>query len=184
MADNPRKSTYKFPRATPLDPDKMGFHDTPICRDGRVDCSDTDCQRTHPGSSVTTHFTFCKKPWDCPDGNAGTAVQATCLGLLNEWYRVRYELEDWRISPMGGVTDDNSTISLYWKEETMARVHESRLGLLLFDNSSSNSDAATAATYLGYCDKVGSEGYRQLAETDVPRSSQEMQLLLGPAYSI
>ena len=173
MADNPRKSTYKFPRATPLDPDKMGFHDTPICRDGRVDCSDTDCQRTHPGSSITTHFTFCKKPWDCPDGNAGTVVQATCLGLLNEWYRVRYELEDWRIS-------------LYWKEETLAKVHESRLGLLLFDNSSSsNSDAATtAATHLGYCDKVGSEGYRQLVETDVPRSSQEMKLLLGPAYSI
>lgn len=61
MADNPRKSTYKFPRATPLDPDKMGFKDTKFCRDGRKDCSDTDCQRTHPKDSITTHFTFCKK---------------------------------------------------------------------------------------------------------------------------
>jgi len=74
MADNPRKSTHKFPRATPLDPKKMGFSDTNICRDGRKDCSDTDCQRTHPKSSITTHFTFCKKPWDCPDGHPGTVV--------------------------------------------------------------------------------------------------------------
>jgi hypothetical protein len=84
---------------------------------------------------------------------------------------------------MGGVTDENSTISLYWKKETLAKVHKSRLGSLLFDKSSSDSDAV-AATYLGYCDKHGSEGYRQLIETDVPRSSKEMQLLLGPAYSI
>ena len=121
-----------------------------------------------------------KKPWDCPDGNPGTVVQETCLGLLNEWYRVRYELEDWRISPMAV---DDSTISLYWKKESLSKVHESRLGVLLFDNSSSRSDAAAATSYLGYCDKVGSEGYRRLVETDVPRSRKEMQLLLGPMYS-
>ena len=56
MADNPRKSTHRFPRATPLNPNIMGYEDTNICRDGRKDCSDTDCQRMHPKDSITAHF--------------------------------------------------------------------------------------------------------------------------------
>ena len=45
MADNPYQSTHRFPRATPLDPEVMGYGDRKKCRDGRKDCSDTDCQR-------------------------------------------------------------------------------------------------------------------------------------------
>ena len=73
----------------------QGFSATKLCRDGRKDCSDTDCQRIHPKDSVTMHFTFYNKPWDCSEGNQGTVVTDTCLGLLKEWYGIRRELEDW-----------------------------------------------------------------------------------------
>ncbi|KAL7434019.1 hypothetical protein ACHAXH_002218, partial [Discostella pseudostelligera] len=139
MADNPRKSTYKFPRATPLDPNAMGFRDTKICRDGREDCSDTDCQRTHPRESITTHFTFAGKPWDCSQGNAGTVAHDTCIGLLREWYGIRRELENWWLSPP---TSADKSRPYYWRKETIANLRESRRGALDIDG-----------TYLGYCDE-------------------------------
>lgn len=168
MGDNPRKSTYRFPRATPLDPEKMGFRDTPICRDGRANCTDTDCQRTPPETTITTHFTFCKKPWDCSDGNPGTVVYDTCSKLLEEWYRVRRELEDWRMVP----SEVDTSVSFYWRNETLAKVYDSRLGTL------------EKSKYHGYCNTLGTEGYRTLVETDVPRSGKEMQMLLGPAADV
>ncbi|KAL3760827.1 hypothetical protein ACHAWU_007893 [Discostella pseudostelligera] len=155
MADNPRKSTYKFPRATPLDPKAMGFRDTKICRDGREDCSDTDCQRTHPKESITTHFTFAGKPWDCSEGNAGTVAHDTCIGLLREWYGIRRELENWWLSPP---TSADKSRPYYWRKETIANVHESRRGALDADG-----------TFLGYCDEHGSGGYRRLVEPDEPK---------------
>mmetsp|Transcript_15583 Transcript_15583/g.32911 ORF Transcript_15583/g.32911 Transcript_15583/m.32911 type:complete len:678 (+) Transcript_15583:67-2100(+) len=170
MGDNPRKSTYKFPRATPLDEKKMGFHDTKQCRDGRTDCSDTDCQRIHPKDSVTTHFTFCKKPWDCSQGNPGTVVAPTCLGLLKEWYGIRRELEDWWLLPSPRNNNEietnsknndillNNQQSFYWKEGTISKVKQSRVGDL--DN----------AQYFGYCDKYETGGYHRLVEPDGPKS--------------
>lgn len=155
MADNPRKSTYKFPRATPLDPKEMGFSDTKFCRDGRKDCSDTDCQRTHPKDSITTHFTFCKKPWDCSEGNVGTVAMPTCLGLLKEWYGIRRELEDWWLIPPSSSVDNKG--AHYWKDNTISKVLESRKGTL--DNTQ----------YFGYCDKAGTEGYHRLVEPDEPK---------------
>eukprot|EP00970_Alexandrium_tamarense_P015227 scaffold4900_cov193-Alexandrium_tamarense.AAC.4 len=148
MADNPRKSTYKFPRATPLDPDKMGFKDTDVCRDGRKDCSDTDCQRVLPSESLTTHFTFCKKPWDCSDGLPGTVADETCKGLLSEWFAVRKELEDWWLS---GHAEGQPSYSL---DATIVKVHQQREGELEKDR------------YLGYCNEVGSGGYRRMVEPD------------------
>ena len=148
MADNPRKSTYKFPRATPLDPEKMGFKDTDVCRDGRKDCSDTDCQRVLPSESLTTHFTFCKKPWDCSDGLPGTVADETCKGLLSEWFAVRKELEDWWLS---GHAEGQPSYSL---DATIVKVHQQREGELEKDR------------YLGYCNEVGSGGYRRMVEPD------------------
>jgi len=162
MGDNPRKSTYKFPRATPLDAKKMGFSDTKLCRDGRKDCSDTDCQRIHPKDSVTTHFTFCKKPWDCSEGNQGTVVTDTCLGLLKEWYGIRRELEDWWLLPRSDSAASKSASldnrqSFYWNDKTISQVQKSREGAL--DN----------AQYFGYCDNFGTEGYHRLIEPDGPK---------------
>lgn len=127
----------------------QGFRDTSICRDGRTDCSDTDCQRTHPKSTITAHFTFCKKPWDCGDGNPGTVAFETCSGLLEEWYRVRRELEDWWLSP-----STNNSTRHYWRNETLDKVRKSRLGSL------------DSATHLGYCDNYNKSGYRRLVEQD------------------
>jgi len=161
MADNPRKSTHRFPRATPLDPEKMGFSDTTKCRDGREDCSDTDCQRVHPRDSVTAHFTFCHKPWDCSDGLPGTVAHETCSVLLREWYGVRRELEDWwllkdpnfkRAKTWWDNIDDQR--NLYWKAETVDQVYEHRSGSL------------NVSTYLGYCDSFGENGYRSLTHPD------------------
>jgi len=161
MADNPRKSTHRFPRATPLDPEKMGFSDTTKCRDGRDDCSDTDCQRVHPRDSVTAHFTFCHKPWDCSDGLPGTVAHETCSVLLREWYGVRRELEDWwllkdpnfkRAKTWWDNIDDQR--NLYWKAETVDQVYEHRSGSL------------NVSTYLGYCDSFGENGYRSLTHPD------------------
>lgn len=163
MADNPRKSTYKFPRATPLDPKVMGFRDTNKCRDGRKDCSDTDCQRTHPKDSVTAHFTFCKKPWDCSDGLPGTVALDTCLGLLSEWFGVRRELEDWWLLPRNesykAIGDDIEDIlqnqrSFYSNKKTIQRVHETREGTMQPD------------LYRGYCEATGASGYHQLMGPD------------------
>ena len=154
MADNPRKSTYKFPRGTPLDPDAMGFRDTKICRDGRSDCSDTDCQRTDPDDTVTAHFTFCGKPWDCSEGNPGTVGNPTCRSLLGEWYAVRRELEDWWSG--GGDGREGGGGPSYRTEGTRGRVAESRKGTL------------GEGMYLGYCDSVGTDGYRRLVEPDGP----------------
>jgi len=160
MGDNPRKSTYKFPRATPLDAKKMGFHDTKLCRDGREDCSDTDCQRTPPHESITTHFTFCKKPWDCSDGNPGTVVAETCLGLLKEWYAIRRELEEWWLLPPNaaasrGNEGGNERRAFYRDDHTITRVMQSREGTL------------DRAPYFGYCDNFDSLGYRRLVEPEV-----------------
>jgi len=152
MADNPRKSSYKFPRATPLDPKEMGFRDMNICRDGRKDCSDTDCQRIHPKDSITTHFTFCKKPWDCSEGLPGTVASGTCLGLLKEWYGIRRELEDWWLLP----SSDNSR-SFYWNYKTISEMQISRAGTL------------NSTQYFGYCHGIGPEGYHRLVEPDIPR---------------
>ena len=163
MADNPRKSTHKFPKATPLDPEKMGYRDTNVCRDGRDDCSDTDCQRVHPKDSITAHFTFCHKPWDCSDGLPGTVAFETCSGLLREWYGVRRELEEWWLlsSNIPGKTgvkswwsDPDDQRSFYWKEETISRVHKQREGILNVDQ------------YSGYCDAFGEDGYRSLVHPD------------------
>ena len=74
----------------------QGFSATKLCQDGRKDCSDTDCQCIHPKDSVTTHFTFHKKPWDCSDGNHGTVLTDTCLGLSKEWYCME-SAESWKI---------------------------------------------------------------------------------------
>lgn len=163
MADNPRKSTHKFPRATPLDPEAMGYRDKNMCRDGRKDCSDTDCQRTDPKDIITAHFTFCKKPWDCSPGLPGTVALETCLGLLSEWYGVRRELEDWwllpRIDPKEGALAKSKSISFsqrsfYWNERTVDRVHEKRRGSL-------NTDI-----YKGYCDATGTSGYLNMMGPD------------------
>ena len=162
MGDNPRKSTYKFPRATPLDPEKMGFRDTKACRDGRKDCSDTDCQRTHPKDSITTHFTFCKKPWDCSDGNPGTVVLDTCLGLLKEWYSIRRELEDWWMMPEVDSTTAksdslNNQQSFYWKESTIAKVRKAQSGAY--------------KQHLGYCEALGPDAqYHRMVEPDGPKT--------------
>ncbi|KAL7459608.1 hypothetical protein ACHAWC_011464 [Mediolabrus comicus] len=163
MADNPRQSTYKFPRATPIDPKVMGFGDTKRCRDGRKDCSDTDCQRTHPKDSITAHFTFCKKPWDCSIGLPGTVALETCLGLLSEWYGVRRELEDWWMLPpadpdeISGDYEEvrlNNQRSFYWNQRTINRVMEKRQGVMDPD------------LYRGYCDATGSEAYHNLMGPD------------------
>mmetsp|Transcript_11307 Transcript_11307/g.22577 ORF Transcript_11307/g.22577 Transcript_11307/m.22577 type:complete len:680 (-) Transcript_11307:88-2127(-) len=159
MADNPRKSTHKFPRATPLDPQVMGYSDKNKCRDGRKDCRDTDCQRTHPKDSITTHFTFCNKPWDCSSGLPGTVALDTCLGLLSEWYGVRRELEDWWLLPRneaGEATNDVSFSqrSFYWNQRTIDRVQQKRQGSLQPD------------VYKGYCDGIGESGYRNMMGPD------------------
>ncbi|KAL3788900.1 LOW QUALITY PROTEIN: hypothetical protein HJC23_002654 [Cyclotella cryptica] len=147
MADNPRKSTYKFPRATPLDPKVMGFRDTKVCRDGRTDCSDTDCQRVHPKDTVTTHFTFAK-PWDCSDGLPGTVADDTCKGLLREWFAVRRELEDFWI-----MSSSNDKEPSYWESETLSAVQEHRDGL--------------SGHYLGYCKaSEDSKAYLKLGAFD------------------
>jgi hypothetical protein len=152
MADNPRKSTYKFPRATPLDPKAMGFKDTDLCRDGRKDCSDTDCQRVYPRDTVTTHFTFCKKPWDCSEGLPGTVADDTCKGLLREWYAIRRELEDYWTLQSGSETELS-----YSSTETLALVEERRKGI-------SNH-------YLGYCNASGDPAaYLRLVEPDDPKT--------------
>lgn len=150
MADNPRKSTYKFPRATPLDAHEMGFQDTNICRDGRKDCSDTDCQRTSPAESVSAHFTFCKKPWDCSEGLPGTVAASTCLGLLKEWYGIRRELEDWWL-----LTPSDKSQVYYRESETIDRMHFSRKD--------------EGEQYFGYCTGIGEEGYQRLVEPDKPK---------------
>ena len=152
MADNPRRSTHKYPRATPLDPVAMGYKDTEQCRDGRRDCTDADCQRTHPSDSITTHFTFCKKPWDCSQGLPGTVAMDTCSGLLSEWYGVRRELEDWWLLPRNESSGDddvtNSQRSFYREKKTISRVHEKRKGSMQPED-----------VYKGYCDvSQGSSG--------------------------
>ena len=164
MADNPYKSSYKFPRGTPLDPIKMGFHDTTTCRDGRQNCSDTNCQLVHPSESITTHYTFCKKPWDCSEGNPGTVGAGTCLGLLREWYGVRNELEDWwlYLGTSNSNKDDHASsteVAHYWKDSTITKVLQSRSGTL------------NQTQYFGYCDEVGADGYRRLVEPDEIKTS-------------
>lgn len=138
----------------------QGFRDTKVCRDGRKDCSDTDCQRVHPKDSVTTHFTFCKKPWDCSQGNNGTVASETCLGLLSEWYGIRRELEDWWLltskNDAAAAKSDivNNQQSFYWKDQTISKVRKAREGAL------------DTNTYFGYCDAYGSSGYHRLVEPD------------------
>lgn len=154
MADNPRKSTHKYPRATPLDPKAMGFRDTKVCRDGRKDCSDTDCQRVHPKDTVTTHFTFCKKPWHCSDGLPGTVADDTCKGLLREWFAVRRELEDYWM--MSSSSDKEPS---YSDSETLSAVQEHREGL--------------SGHYLGYCKATeDSKAYLRLVEPDNPKTAK------------
>lgn len=154
MADNPRKSTYKFPRATPLDAKAMGFRDTKKCRDGRKDCSDTDCQRVHPNETVTTHFTFCKKPWDCSEGLPGTVADDTCKGLLREWFAIRAELEDWWLL-LGKSGEEVS----YWTTESLAAIQKQR-GL-----------NALSGHYLGYCKASDDKhAYLSMIEPDNPKS--------------
>ena len=143
----------------------QGFRDTKFCRDGREDCSDTDCQRTHPKDSITTHFTFCRKPWDCSEGLKGTVASDTCLGLLKEWYGIRRELEDWWLLPQptdvpASKSNDglNNQQSFYWKDKTISKVLKSREGTL--DNSQ----------YFGYCDEFTTEGYYRMVEPDGPKT--------------
>lgn len=162
MADNPRQSSNRFPRATPLHPKIMGYHDRKNCRDGRDDCSDTDCQRMNPKDSITAHFTFCGKPWDCSSGLPGTVALETCLGLLREWYGVRRELEDWWLLPRnaGEETIDESTAvsfsqrSFYSDEATVYKVHLKRRGTLQPD------------VYKGYCHATGKSDYLQMIGPD------------------
>ena len=116
--------------------------------------------QTHPKDSITTHFTFCKKPWDCSPGLPGTVALETCLGLLSEWYGVRRELEDWWLLPhsqsIGDDPDDilNIQRSFYWNERTIDRVLEKRMGSLQPD------------LYRGYCDATGSSGYLNMMGPD------------------
>ena len=142
---------------------QQGFQDTDICRDGRKNCSEPDCQRTHPKHSISAHFTFCKKLWDCSDGNVGTVVWRTCVGLLREWYAIRRELENWWLSSI----DESSSFakhwgkpdnqqSYYWKRGTKYLVKRSRVGGLDDEH------------YFGYCNKHGTDGYIRLAEPDGP----------------
>ena len=133
----------------------QGFKDRNVCRDGRKDCSDTDCQRVHPKDSVTTHFTFCKKPWDCSEGLPGTVASPTCLGLLREWYAIRRELEDWWLLQ----SVDDKERAYYYNDKTITNVLQSRQGVL------------NKTQYFGYCDATGSsEGYRRLVEPDTPKT--------------
>ncbi len=134
-----------------------------MCRDGRKDCRDTDCQRTDPKDVITAHFTFCKKPWNCSPGLPGTVALETCLGLLSEWYGVRRELEDWwllpPIDPEEDTGDESPSISFsqrsfYWNERTIDRVNEKRRGSLKPD------------IYKGYCDATGSSGYLNMMWPD------------------
>ena len=138
----------------------QGFHDTDQCRDGRKDCSDTDCQRIHPKDSITTHFTFCQKPWDCSEGLKGTVAANTCLGLLREWYKIRRELEDWWLLPSlanSKSDDSNNQRGFYWQESTIFNVYKSRRGML------------NGAQYFGYCKAFESDGYYRLIEPDGPK---------------
>jgi hypothetical protein len=79
---------------------------------------------------------------------------------LEEWYRIRRELEDWWLSP----STDNSQ-SHYWNDETLAKVHASRLGGL------------DSAKHAGYCDDYGTGGYRRLVEPDEPKPEKNNPLL-------
>lgn len=105
----------------------------------------------HPKDSVTTHFTFCKKPWDCSEGLPGTVASETCLGLLKEWYAIRRELEDYWLSQGA----EGGGKAGYKKDETITLLHQSREGTL--DRS----------RYFGYCSMVGTEGYNRLVPPDV-----------------
>ncbi|KAK1748769.1 glycosyltransferase family protein [Skeletonema marinoi] len=147
MADNPRKSTHKFPRPPHW---ILKSWDTAIrisvAMGGKID-------------SITTHFTFCNKPWDCSSGLPGTVALDTCLGLLSEWYGVRRELEDWWLLPRneaGEATNDVSFSqrSFYWNQRTIDRVQQKRQGSLQPD------------VYKGYCDGIGESGYRNMMGPD------------------
>ena len=157
MGDNPRKTQTKYPQATPLDRKAMGYRETKICRDGRKDCSDTDCQRVHPKESITTHFTFCKKPWDCSTGLPGTVALSTCRGLLYEWHAVRRELEDWWIS-----LGKSPTETSYWKNKTLHAVKAQR------------EEGGLGGHYNGYCTKGGGpQYYLSMVEPDKVQFSTE-----------
>jgi hypothetical protein len=101
---------------------------------------------------VTTHFTFCKKPWDCSEGLPGTVADDTCKGLLREWYAIRRELEDYWTLQSGSETELS-----YSSTETLALVEERRKGI-------SNH-------YLGYCNASGDPAaYLRLVEPDDPKT--------------
>ena len=87
----------------------------------------------------------------------------TCLGLLKEWYGIRRELEDWWLLPppnndptafSEGGDDLNIRQSFYRNDETIDQVKQSRTGAL--DHSQ----------YFGYCDEIGTDGYRRLVKPD------------------
>ena len=180
MADNPHVTTEKFPRATPLDAKAMGYRDTKICRDGRDDCSDTDCQRFDPKDTVTAHFTFCKKPWDCSEGLPGTVAVSTCRGLLFEWYAIRRELEDWWLLLGKELKESsyshNETMSVlyktlkesfYWRSEKISAVIHQR------------SMNALSGHYNGYCSASGDpHGYIKMIPPDEPKGP--CSIMKGP----
>lgn len=153
-----RPSAIIFTRLFSFSSSLQGFRDTNLCRDGRKDCSDTDCQRTPPEESVTAHFTFCKKPWDCAEGNPGTVAAITCQGLLREWFAIRRELEElWILLPEDATlqgNEDSRRVS-YPDAAAKARARATREGAL-----------GPNAPYLGYCDGHDTVGYRRLVAPD------------------
>ena len=93
MADNPRESSCKgdYRAPTPRDPKAAGYSDM-RCKDGRQDCDDVQCQ-TWPFSQVRSgHYTFCSKPWTCPDPMPGISIhEESCKTMFREWFRIRHQ---------------------------------------------------------------------------------------------
>ncbi|KAL7484376.1 hypothetical protein ACHAW6_010010 [Cyclotella cf. meneghiniana] len=99
IADNSRVSTYsskpKFPRGTLLpflrnaSNPQLNFHDT-MCRDGRDECDDTNCQRFPLQKARILHYTYCKSPWSCSRCDfLQTYREPMCYSMAREWFRVR-----------------------------------------------------------------------------------------------
>eukprot|EP00956_Cyclotella_meneghiniana_P025244 scaffold52285_cov23-Cyclotella_meneghiniana.AAC.1 len=99
IADNARVSTFstnpKFPRGTLIDQarnesnPRFNYKDL-NCRDGRVECNDTDCQRFPIKKTRLVHYTYCKHPTSCMNCDyMETYKEVSCYSFMKEWFRVR-----------------------------------------------------------------------------------------------
>ena len=102
IADNARTSTFasnaKFPRGTLLpfarDASNPRYNfDDGVCRDGREECEDVNCQRFPISKARVLHYTYCKSPWKCNDCSyLETYKEPMCYAMIREWFRVRRSL--------------------------------------------------------------------------------------------